>query len=257
MIRSGHTVLHWQVPPPSLQLPGDEAHLWRGRLDRPPAQVEHLWRLLSDDERSHAARFHTAQLRDRFIAGRGTLRMLLGAYARVDPGQLRFGYTAYGKPYLEHPRCQPEMQFNLAHADDMLLLAFTRTHPIGVDIELVRRDPEFDALTLAARFFAPDEYKALLQLSAALQPIGFFNAWTRKEAFIKARGAGLSLPLDSFSVSLAPNDEPRITRVADDLGGPARWRLMSFEPVMGYIAALAVPYHIWRLVCFDLFSHWL
>ncbi len=241
----------WLPPPPALDLRGAEVHLWRGSLTQPAHRVAAMARLLAPDERERAGRFHTAQLRDRFIVGRGTLRTLLGAYLAVAPETVRLGYSAHGKPFLAHPLCRPGLEFNLAHAEDRLLLAFTRTHPLGVDIEPTQARRNLDVLELSERFFAPDEHAALLRLPAEMRHSAFFHIWTCKEAFIKACGQGLSLPLASFSISMPPGEAPHILRIADDPAGADQWTLCAYEPVPGYAAALAIRSREIELRCFE------
>ena len=173
-----------------------EAHVWRIRLA--PCPVD----LLSEDERARALRFHFPLHRHRFVAARSALRRILAAYLDLPPAELRFHYSPHGKPYLEHHW----LRFNLAHSEDLALCAVARAREIGVDIERIRPRPTQERIP--ERFFSPSEAAQL----RALPPEAFFHYWTAKEAYLKARGEGLAIPLDSFDVTTL--DDPRWTRAS-------------------------------------------
>jgi 4'-phosphopantetheinyl transferase len=181
-----------------------------------------LARLLSADEGERAGRFAFERDRRRYVVARARLRQLLGERLGAAPESLRFVYHAHGKPALARCPGQRDLRFNVSHCGEVAAYAFADGREVGVDIEEVRALPDADAL--AMRFFSPDERAAYLSLPRQARPRGFFNCWTRKEAFVKALGAGLSQPLDAFDVSRAP-------------GGCS---LSSFEPVPGLIGAVAV-----------------
>jgi len=178
--------------------------------------------LLSADERERAGRFAFERDRRRYIVARARLRQLLGERLGAAPESLRFVYQAHGKPALARCLGQRDLRFNVSHCGEVAAYAFTEGREVGVDIEEVRELPDADELAL--RFFAPDERAAYLCLPLRERLRGFFNCWTRKEAFVKALGAGLSQPLDAYDVSRAP-------------GG---YSLSSFEPAPGLIGAVAV-----------------
>ncbi len=227
--------------PPGLPLERDAVHVWHAGLSLPPDQLERLRQALSADERERAARFVFAKDRDRFVAARGILRDILGNYLGQPGGALRFEYGPYGKPALAgEPR---GLRFNVSHSGDLALVAVTRGQEIGIDVEAVR--PERADEQLARRFFSPREVAALLALPEAERGAAFFACWTRKEAYIKARGDGLSIPLDAFDVSLAPGEACALLRASGD--DPARWALRALDTGPGYAAALAVEGHGWRL----------
>lgn len=219
----------------ALPLSADEVHVWRGRLVLRPGTAERIAQVLSPDELERARRFHFARDRERYISGRAQLRQLLGRYLDADPSQLVFAYGPYGKPILP----ESGIHFNLSHSGEIALAAVTRAGEIGVDLELA--DEDFARERIAEHFFSPGEVAALRALADELQPRAFLTCWTRKEAFIKARGDGLSLALDSFDVSLAPGQPAAILRTAWSKSDPTEWSLSDLSDVdAGYIAALAV-----------------
>jgi 4'-phosphopantetheinyl transferase len=236
----------WRPAPLDLALPDGEVHVWRAWLGQAP--VERLLPLLAADERARAARLRTEAGRRTSIAGRGVLRYVLGRYLGLPPEHVRFTYTTYGKPALA-PAEAGGLRFNLAHARDLALLAIMRTHELGVDVEAVDASVEHERI--AARFFSPQEQAALRALPPEQRLAAFFAGWTRKEAYLKARGAGLSLPLDQFSVSLAPEEPPALLELHGPAAEPTRWALHALRPGPGYAAALAVAGPVTRLVCWQ------
>jgi 4'-phosphopantetheinyl transferase len=244
------TLAAWPSPPARLSLESEDVHVWRAILDQPVKTLGAMQRLLSADESERAHRFHFRKHREHFIVARGVLRTLLGKYLGVEPSQLRFSYTAYGKPALAGiSEGQPPLRFNLSHSGELVLYAFTRGREIGLDLEL-RRD-DFASEQIAEQFFSAREVKMLRALPVGLRTEGFFNCWTRKEAYIKAVGLGLSLPLDQFDVSLAPQEPAALLRTGDDEREAERWSLKALTTAEGYSAALAVEGHGWRLKCWD------
>ncbi len=218
----------------SISLSSNEVHVWRFGLSKPDEAILDYYELLSSEERARAERFHFSEHSKRYIVGRGTLRMLLARYANQAPAELRFEYTDHGKPLL---RDSP-IRFNLSHSDNLALFAVTLGRDIGVDIERIRRSD--DLLTLADYCFAPEERSALRALTPQQRAQAFFRCWTRKEAYIKARGDGLSLDLHTFAVSLGPGEPAALLRTMDDPAEPSRWSIFALRPHTEYEAALAV-----------------
>jgi len=206
------------------------------RLDVGPDAFRALAALLSDAERERASRFAFDRDRNRFIAARARLRELLAARMGVLPESVELTYGAHGKPSLARRFADSDLRFNVSHCDDIAVYAFSCGREIGIDVEAVRAIPDAD--DLAARFFSDRENDAYLALDRRDKPQGFFNCWTRKEAFIKALGDGLYHPLDSFEVSLAPGEPARILRVESTPGGRCGWRMESFSPSPGFVAAV-------------------
>ena len=239
----------WLPSPQNLALSGDEIHVWRASLEGSPALVQRLQRTLTPDEAARAARFYFERDRTHYIVARGVLRSILGRYLGTEPGQLRFSYTSYGKPALISTSGMRTLNFNLSHSHEIALVAVTRGREIGVDVEHLRAD--FAGAEIAERFFSAAENVALRALPPELRVEGFFTCWTRKEAYIKARGEGLSHPLDQFDVSLVPGGPAQLLRTRGDPRDLRRWSLKELYPGPGYVAALAAEGHGWRLSCWQ------
>ncbi len=184
------------------------------------AQVdEQAWQVLSADEQARAARFRFEPPRLQFVATRAALRRILGRYCHVPPTAIRFAYGPHGKPSLAWPRCG--VHFNVSHTDGLALCALA-PRPVGVDVERVRA---VDVAALAGRVCAPAEVAALLALPPAQQTTAFFVTWTRKEAYVKARGVGFAQSLRQVVVQPAPRG----------------WQMWDFAPQPGYVASVALP----------------
>jgi 4'-phosphopantetheinyl transferase len=236
--------------PPAGALPiGDaEVHVWRARLELPAAGLCGLARILDADESARAARFVFDVHRDRFIARRGILRLILARYLGVMPAGITLESSEYGKPLLAGSH-RTDLRFNLSHSQDVALYAMTRGRDLGVDVERIR--PGLAEDSIAERFFAAGEVAALRALPQASQPAAFFDCWTRKEAFVKAKGMGLSLALDSFEVSLGDTGPARLVRTSPDPGEAARWSMVALHPAPDYAAALVVAARSFELRCWN------
>ncbi|MGH8689268.1 MAG: 4'-phosphopantetheinyl transferase family protein [Burkholderiales bacterium] len=207
-----------------------------GRLDAGPDTVCASAAVLSEDERERAGRFACDRARRRFTVARARLRRLLGARLDVRPESVELVYGERGKPALAPSFTDSGLRFNLSHAGDVAVYAFSTAGEVGVDIEEVRAIRDADAV--AAYAFSRRENECYRRLDARCKPLAFFRCWTRKEAFVKALGDGLSHPLDGFDVSLAPGEPARILRVGRTPGDGCGWRLRSFVPVPGLIGAV-------------------
>lgn len=225
----------WMPPPERLTLAAEEVHLWRASLAQAPYTVQTLLETLSPDERERAGKFHFHRDYESFVIARGVLRNIISRYVNVPPDELRFSYDRYGKPRLSS--CETPLCFNLSHAKAIALYAVSRVDATGVDVEYVRED--FATAEIAERFFSADELSGLRALPPELRTAGFFTCWTRKEAYIKALGEGLSHPLDRFTVSLVPGQPARLLST-DVPGETSRWTLMELQAGTGYIASLAI-----------------
>jgi 4'-phosphopantetheinyl transferase len=220
-------------------------HLWH--IDLPAvAGAEPRWqKILSADERARAARFHFDRDRQHFTATRALLRTLLAGYVGSDPAKLVFRYSDKEKPSLDSQTSPPPVEFNVSHSGAAALLAFARGRSLGVDIEIIREN--FDPVALAHRFFSIHEQDQLAALDPSQKFPGFFRCWTRKEAYIKAMGAGLSLALDQFDVSLRSGDENALLATRPDPSESGLWSLREVPTSTGYVGALCVRGHGWQL----------
>jgi 4'-phosphopantetheinyl transferase len=237
----------WIPAPWDVYLSGDEVHVWRVSLERDASAVESLRGTLTPDERQRAQRFHFEHDRLRYVVARGVLRDILGRYLRRPPALIRFAYNEYGKPALAED--EGGLRFNVSHSKDAALYAFTRGREVGVDIESLRDD--FASLEIAERFFSRLEMDALGSLPTHLRTQAFFNCWTRKEAYIKALGEGLSHPLDCFAVTLKPHEQARLVSTDRDPSEAARWAIIDLNPFQGYAAALAIRANSPEIHCLD------
>jgi len=228
-----------------LVLPEKEVQLWRLDLQAVAAGEERWQQMLSGDEQTRARRFLSAQVRRHFVATRGLLRILLAGYLGAEPARLTFQYSAREKPSLAPPYAASEVCFNVAHSGGVALLAFGRRWEIGVDVERVRGDLDVDAI--ARRFFSPEEQKQLTAVGSADRYEAFFRCWTRKEAYIKAKGQGLWLPLSQFDVSLEAGVENALLATRPDPSEAAQWSLREVAVGPGYVAALCVAGHGFRV----------
>ena len=221
----------WSSPPESLSLQPGEVHVWRIKLQQPGSLLEKFRSTLEADELHRASRFHFEKHRSGFVVARGFLRDVLSRYLKSKPEVLRFSYGDYGKPALDS-----RLKFNLSHSHEIALLAITEDKQIGVDVEHIRAD--FATEDIARRFFSHSEVESFNRLPTEEQVAGFFRCWTRKEAFIKATGRGLSQPLDAFDVTLAPGVAATLLRVDED--DASRWSMSDIDAGEHYAGALVV-----------------
>lgn len=199
---------------------------------------------LAEDERKRAQRFLFERDRKHFIAGRGILRNLLAKYASRTPGGLKFRYGPQEKPALVADETQQTIRFNLSHSHGLAVFAFSLEREVGIDLELIR--PDFATDEIAARYFSARELAELRALPPDLHAEGFFLCWTRKEAYVKARGVGLQIPLDSFSVSLTPGRLETLESADSE-----QWEIRSLRPGTGFVGAIVAERPIGRLYQFD------
>lgn len=220
--------------------------VWSAPLDVSDADVECLERNLSPDEHIRGSRWRVESHARRFVVARGILRRLLGAYTDADPSAVQLSADTRGKPALSDGGASA-VEFNVSHSGDLALYAFTIGSPVGVDVEELRELRDMHAL--AARVFSERERDAFERLAPAEQPQAFLSTWTRKEAFVKARGTGIAAQLDGFDVSVGRGEPARLLRVAEDAAPAARWTLAHLEPARGFVGAVAVEWPHARFVC--------
>src|SRR5688572_12854719 len=217
----------------------DEVHVRIASLDCPQSDTKYFDNILAEDEINRANRFHLKKDRERFVAGRGLLRMILSSYVGMPANEIIFTYGCHGKPGLRRQDGRPAIEFNLAHSAGTAIYAITRDRPVGIDIELV--NPEFPIESVAERFFSKVEVAAFRSLPRDMQRIAFFKCWTRKEAFIKALGDGLSCPLSDFDVSLMPGQPAKLLHTRGASEEASRWFMNDIDAVPGFSAALVFP----------------
>ncbi len=228
----------------SLMLEENVIHIWRATLDLPSSGFQDLQRTLSIDEYARADRFRHHRDRNRFIVARGLLRVILASYLQRDPSRLRFRYGPHGKPALNMKSTGEAPSFNLAHSDGIALYAVTRGRELGVDLERIR--PDRADTEVAKHFCSPMEMAALRALPKDRRPEAFFACWTRKEAYIKARGGGLSISLKQFSVAISGEESPVLLHHDGNHSERSRWSLLGLNLYQGWAAALAVEGRDWR-----------
>lgn len=234
-------------PAASFQLSSGEVHNWSASLDVPPQTAARLYATLTLDERDRSARFRFERDQQRFIVAHGALRDLLARYLRIQPGRIRFVHDVFGKPHLG-PEFGNRLRFSLSHSAGLALIAIAADSDVGVDLEYMRAQPDY--AEIAQRFFSVTEVEQLTALPSHLYAEAFFSCWTKKEAYLKACGQGLTVPLDDFSVPLtadpakAPVD---VSLASTDIGAAKRWSFYTLQPAPRYIGALAIEGSGWRL----------
>jgi len=239
----------WCAPPETMTLGENEVHVWRASLERPCSEIEALKHHLAEDELARADRFHFQRHRTHFIVARGLLRTILSRYLKMEPSRLRFRYGPKGKPELAGDTSRRGLRFNVSHSHGLALYAVTEDREIGVDVERIRSDVA--GQKIAERFFSPREADALRQLPAEVRQKAFYTCWTRKEAYLKAIGEGITLRLDQFEVSTTPGEPAVLLSINGDSKEASYWSLKELNPERGYVGALAVKGHDWHMRCWN------
>jgi 4'-phosphopantetheinyl transferase len=235
----------WGVPPVTMELGNNEVHVWRVLLDELLPQTGGFLHTLAADEQTRAERFYFQRDRERFIAAHGALRAILGFYLNRAPQCVSFDYGSHGKPVLAWESGGDTIRFNMSHSRGVALYAVARAREVGIDVEFIHRNLEVEQI--AERFFSRGEIAALCTLPTDLRKYAFFLCWTRKEAYIKAKGEGLSMPLDQFDVSLIPGEPAGLLNTRPDSDDAVRWSMQDLNPAGGYVGALAVEGRGWSL----------
>jgi 4'-phosphopantetheinyl transferase len=230
--------IFWPTPPNHVPLAANGVHVWAARLDLPSEALVRFTGLLSQEEHARAARFRFERHRNRFVAARGVLRSILATHLDSAPDELQFEYGPNGKPVLIG-LAQSGLFFNLAHSENLALIAVTRLGPIGVDVEYVR--PMADADELVARFFSARENVRFETLPANQKDTAFFNLWTRKEAWLKATGEGIGHLLNRVEVTFVPGEPAQLLALPEKPGLSWDWILRELTPAKGFVGALAFP----------------
>ena len=230
--------IHWPVAPPDVHPEGREVHVFAFPLVQETSVLAACRAALSPEELTQAARFRFERDQTGYAVGRGVTRLVLGRMLGVSPVELVLAYGPHGKPYLAPGRHPANWHFNLSHSHGLALLAVTRLGEVGVDVEQVR--PIREMLGIARRFFSEREQAALAALPEAEVPVGFFNLWTRKEAWLKATGSGIGGGLEGVEVSLAPGEPARLLSLFGDPVAAQEWSLQALAPAAGFPAAVAI-----------------
>jgi 4'-phosphopantetheinyl transferase len=223
-------------------------HVWCARLHPAAAEAGAKLGLLAPDERARAGRFRSAVHRDRFILGRAAQRDILAAYTGVEPHAIEFRYSDRGKPSLAGEPGEG-IRFNTSNAGDLAVVAVTAGAEVGIDVEEERVIP--DALALARRFFSAAEVVALQAAPADRVPRAFLTCWTRKEAFVKAIGLGVTMPLADFDVTVAPEEPPALLATRPDPALAGRWSMRAVDVGAGYLCTVVVESPVQAVRVFD------
>lgn len=240
----------WLRPEDAPTLVAGTVHVWRLYLGLDAPSEQRARALLSPDELQRADRYRAARARRNFVLARAGLRALLGRYTGTPAQELRFVYGEFGKPELADSSTTKAIRFNLSHSADWALIGVTTGAEIGVDIERRRRMKDMDSV--ADHWFSDLELKTYYSQSDAMRALTFYRAWTRKEAYIKAIGTGMSYPSKNFDIEIGPGSAARILRIEGDTAAAGGWTLFAFEPAVGYLGAAAVRGTGFELRCFDL-----
>lgn len=226
----------WSISPENVTLVENGVHVWRANLEAPLSTISYLQRILSEEEVKRANQFYFEKDRLHWLVAHGILRTLLGHYLDIDPRKVRFLSNGYGKPFIAYPPTR--LHFNLSHAGDLALYAFVYDRQVGVDVEYMLANINYEEL--AQYHFSPYECAVLKALPTSVQQEAFFLCWSRKEAYIKARGEGLSIPLGQFDVSLTPGEPAALIDSREDPLATSRWSLHALTPGAHYAGALVV-----------------
>ena len=217
--------------------PGD-VHVWAIALDMKPKVLARIASVLNAAELEQGRRFRFVHHRDRFIAGRCAIRILLGHYLKLKPQKLTFAYGSAGKPFLTSSALDRHVHFNFTHSDNVALLAVTRTEPVGIDIE--RLDSLNDLDAIMTQVASPEERHRFCGLEGMEKRVAFFKLWTRKEAWLKATGNGITQLLTSVEVTFLPGEPARLIRVPIGSETPSFWRLYDVPTPTGFAGALCI-----------------
>lgn len=226
----------WRTSPAEVSASFEHVDLWRVHLEIPDAGCKSLRDILAEDENARADRFHFKTHRDKFLVGHAALREILSRYLSLPAKSISFCNNEYGKPEIEKRLNPNNLQFNLSHSGDWALIAVTIGRRVGVDVEQIR--PDVECLSLARSYFSKSEYQSLLPLEEKACRRSFFACWTRKEAFIKAIGEGLSFPLSEFSVTISPDDPPALEVIENSAYSISDWTFATCSPGQEYFGTV-------------------
>lgn len=232
--------------PPGLKY--GEVHIWRVFVNQKVSELPTLFETLSLDERKKADRFHFEKDRRQFIVARGTLRKILGAYLDISPSEISFSYNHFGKPMLNNVKDKHLLCFNVSHSNGILLVAVTNGQEVGIDIEFINE--ESATLKVAGKFCSPNEFSVLSSKTADLKVAAFYSLWTRKEAFVKAIGEGLSDSLKQIKLPII--SEERETYLNETFSHRiGKWSVVNLPSDAEYVASLVVKGAIKTIRCWQ------
>jgi 4'-phosphopantetheinyl transferase len=234
----------WEIAPENISLNENDIHIWRSSLDLAPEKVANLTAILSEDEQIRADRFRFLKHKTRFVVARAMLRIILGKYLGIAPGEVLFQYSSRGKPTLVN-NADNQIQFNLSHSEELVIYGFTQQKLIGVDLEYLRPIPDLEKL--AQRFFSAREYDFIKSLRQGEKKQAFFQIWTAKEAYLKATGEGLANSLDKVEIDITQVPKVGLLSINGSSQITEQWKLYSFTPQDNYLASLAVETNHWNL----------
>jgi 4'-phosphopantetheinyl transferase len=246
--RATGTQQTWKAGPAKPAIWQNEVHVWRVRLDAPWSWT--FDEALSPEDRTRADRFKFKSDRRKFCVARASLRLILARYLQDKPASLQLQSNEFGKPSLADQKRSQGIRFNLSHSNELALIAITRDREVGIDVEFMRS--EFVSDEVAAHFFSRVEVEQFRSVPATLRTESFFNCWTRKEAYIKARGEGLSCPLDQFDVFVAPGTPAMLLESRVGVNETERWSFHDIKAGDQYAGSVAVENGFSRLVLWDL-----
>ncbi|MGB8953584.1 MAG: 4'-phosphopantetheinyl transferase superfamily protein [Candidatus Aminicenantales bacterium] len=234
----------WQPAPQVVGLIGDQVHVWAASFQQATDSDKNLKSFLGQDDLCHAERIRYDFKRESFLASHILLRILLSIYLDRDQGEIEIGFNPWGKPVLIEKSGRNALHFSLSRANELAVFAFSRNRQVGIDLEILRPIPE--AEDIIEHYFSDYEKEVFKTVQPERLSEVFLRCWTRKEAYIKAKGTGLSMPLDHFDVSVAAGQPAALLKVKDDPAEAARWRLLDLHPAPGCVAALAVEEFDWE-----------
>ncbi len=246
--------LEWHGPPPTLYLAAGEVHAWMALMPTSQQVILYLESLLSESEARIAAQFRTSDSQRRYVFAHAALRSIIAHYLDMNPRSIVFAKGEFGKPYLPY---HPTLQFNMSHSRDMVLIGLCHGSAVGIDVEYIQ--DSVDVLQLAEHAFSDSELASFCAIPSRSQAIAFFAHWTRKEAYIKARGLGLSLPLNSFDVPLRSEEASYPSRAASNVTALGKWYCRDLYPHPSYAGAVVVEGSLGSLMCWrwpDRVNHW-
>jgi 4'-phosphopantetheinyl transferase len=243
----------WNNPPADLRLNAERVDVWRISTSLQNDELAKFESVLSPDQRARAKRMRVSEKRKQYIVAQGLTRMLIAKRVGADPGALEFHRGPKGKPYLGGRFADAGIQFNMTHTSHMALIAMTLNREVGIDIERIRENLQWEKL--AHRYFSPREYRGYSKLPEAEHLRAFFTCWTRKEAVLKAIGTGLGGGLASFDVSVDPDSPPELVDNRWDGRFHGNWTLHQLQPGPGYVATLVTERDGFDVRCWEANSH--